>query len=593
MSEELTFREKFRALSQVAAFRPATTVGLIALSLVAAVLEGIGLSFIIPIVKQVNGPGASDRESGLISVFLDVYEFLGIPFTLESVVIGVILVMGTRYGTSFFVEWLQGTIRTVYVRHLQSEAFSKALDANVAYFDEQGSDEILNAIVTQAAIAGEVIQRLVRVIEHGLMTIVYLAITLSLAPKLTIFAGVFLGGIIYGFRYLVESAYTLGDRVADANERVQTVVQAGMQGIRDVKVFGLETELYEEFDDEISEYAESHIAFRRNKAAMHNFYQMTTAVSVFSLIYFAIEFTSLSIGGLGIFLFAMFRLSPKVSTLNNLAYQLEGDLPHLYRTQQFIKTLDSKAEPRTNNRAPESVDRVSFDEVKFSYSGEMPVLRNVSFSVNRGEFIAFVGSSGAGKSTIVSLLARMYEPDSGQITANGTDIRSFDVQSWRSKVSVVRQDPFIFNKTLRYNLTLGNREATDEEIKRAAELAQVTEFLDDLPNGYETVLGDNGVRVSGGQRQRIAIARALLVGSDILVLDEATSDLDTALEQRVHDGITDADEDIALVVVAHRLSTVTGADRIYTMNDGNVVEMGSHEQLVSQNGEYARLYSNQ
>jgi subfamily B ATP-binding cassette protein MsbA len=303
----------------------------------------------------------------------------------------------------------------------------------------------------------------------------------------------------------------------------------------------------------------------------------------------------MSLASLGVFLFAMFRLGPKASSLNSTLYRIENNLPHLVRTQEFIDELERNSEPeQSSGLVPEKFQTVAFEDVQFSYdSQEETVLDDVSFEFKAGEFIGFAGPSGAGKSTIVSLLTRMYEPDSGEITVNQTSLNRLNLDEWRSRVSVVRQDPFIFNDTLRYNVTVGNREAPQNEIERVCEIAQVTEFLDELPNRYETNLGDNGVRLSGGQRQRISIARALLKDSDVLVLDEATSDLDSKLEELVHDAIETMERNQAMLVIAHRLSTVMNADRIYTMQNGEITETGTHEDLVQHDGQYAKLYAAQ
>ena len=585
-------QEKIEALLDVARFNPKFTVLIISLGLIAAVLEGIGLSFILPIVELVQAEDPVAQADGLMAAFVTVYQTLGIPFTLGYVVVGVAGVMTARYTMSFVVAWFREALRTYYIRDLQMRAFGGALDARIEYFDQEGSDDILNAIVTQTGYAGRAIQRVVKLTETLFLSLAYLTIALFIAPSLTLFALVVLGGLTVLLRNVVEPGYELGDLVAEANEQRQEAAQAGTQGIRDIRIFGLADELYLDFMDAIDQFTESHIKLRRNEAAINNFYNLGVAVSVFVLIYLALTFANLSVGALGVFLFAMFQLGPKVSQLNGQFYNLENDLPHLVRTQKFIRELESREEPNEPVRdVPAEVDHVEFDDVRFSYDGDEQVLRGVNFKVEKGEFIAFVGQSGAGKSTIVSLLARLYEVDEGTIRANGAPIDEMDIDAWRDRLSVVRQSPFIFNDTLRYNLTIGNRDVPDAELDRVCEIARVDEFFDDLPNGYDTVLGDDGVRLSGGQKQRVALARALLEDADVLILDEATSDLDSNLEQDVQAAIEAMDRDYAMITIAHRLSTVQNADRIYTMADGRVTETGTHTELLDKGGQYEELYT--
>jgi subfamily B ATP-binding cassette protein MsbA len=391
----------------------------------------------------------------------------------------------------------------------------------------------------------------------------------------------------------LEPGYDIGDRVADANERVQEATQAGTQGIRDTKLFGLKSELFGDFLNAVEQFARGGIKQRRNKTAIQSFYNLLTAISVFLLIYLAIAFANMSLGALGIFLFAMFKLGPKASSLNSKYYQIENYLPHLVRTQAFIDDLERNREPDANREpVPDKVRTVEFNDVWFSYEGQVEAaLSGVSFEFEKGEFIGFVGQSGAGKSTIVSLLARLYEPDSGEIRANGRSIHEMNVDQWRSRIAVVRQDPHIFNDTLRYNLTIGNRDVSQKALDRVTRIARVDEFFDELAEGYDTQLGDDGVRLSGGQRQRVALARALLKDADLLVLDEATSDLDSNLDKQVQQSIENMDREYAMVGIAHRLSTVKNADRIYTVENGRITETGSHRELIERKGKYAELYA--
>ncbi len=590
-SDRISRKEKIDALLDVARFNPKFTVLIIGLGLVAAVLEGVGLSFILPVIEIVQLEDPVAEADGLLAAFVTAYQLIGVPFTLGYVVVGVAAVMTARYTTSFVVAWFRAALRTYYIRDLQMRAYDRALDARVEYFDEEGSDDILNAIITQTNYASRVIDRVVKFTETAFLSIAYLAIAMFISPWLTIFAAGVLGFLTIFLRRVVEPGYEVGDIVADANERRQEAAQAGTQGIRDVRLFGLSEELYDKFTTAVDRFTDANITLRRNEAAINNFYNLGVAVSVFVLIYLALTFANLSIGALGVFLFAMFQLGPKVSALNKEYYRIENELPHLVRTQKFIEELDKYEEDNNAEiEVPSEVERVEFDNVRFSYNPDEEVLKGVNFEVEKGEFIAFVGQSGAGKSTIVSVLARLYNLDSGMIKANGRPIEDMDIQDWRDRIAVVRQNPFIFNDTLRYNLTIGNRDVTDMDVDRACKIAKVDEFLDELPNGYDTVLGDHGVRLSGGQKQRVALARALLKDADLLVLDEATSDLDSHLEREVQAAIEAMDREYAMVAIAHRLSTVENADRIYTMDDGQITETGSHEELIDNGGQYANLY---
>ena len=593
-SEGISRRAQLRALLRVARYRPVFTAAIIGAGVFAAGLEAVGLSFILPIVEIIQSPGDPAAEAdGVLAVFVAAYRTLGIPFTLGSVVVGVSLVLTVRWTSTFLVRWLRGALMVDYTRELQTRAFENALDARIAYFDREGSDDILNAIVTQAEYAGRVIKDVVNFIEQGLLALMYLAIAFVIAPLLTLFALVFLGGFSLLFRYVLEPGYDIGDRVADANEGVQEAAQAGMQGIRDTKLFGLKSELLGDFLDAVEQYARAGIKHRRNEQAIQSFYNLLTAISVFLLIYLAIVFANMSLGALGVFLFAMFKLGPKASGMNSKFYRIQNNLPHLVRTQAFIDEIERNREPDADQEAvSDEVRIVEFDNIRFSYEGQSAeALSGISFEVEKGEFIGFVGQSGAGKSTIVSLLARLYEPDSGEIRANGRSIHEIALDEWRSRIAVVRQDPHIFNDTLRYNLTIGNRDVSQKSLDRVTRITRVDEFFDELPEGYETQLGDNGLRLSGGQRQRVALARALLKDADVLVLDEATSDLDSNMEKQVQRSIESMERDYLMVGIAHRLSTVKNADRIYTVDEGEIIETGRHEELIDNGGQYAELYA--
>lgn len=589
--EEATLREKLAAIRAVVSYRPELAVGILALTTLLGALEGIGVGFILPLLTVVeNGP--TDEASGAVGVFVDVYAALGLPFTVEYIVLGVTAVMAVRYSIGVGVSWLSAILGTGYRRELRVTGYDLILEARTAYFDRYGSEELLNAILTQTGYASRVISKVVRGLNTALISLAYALVALYIAPWLTLLTGAILVCILVGSKYLFESGFDLGERLARANELVQVSLQAGIQGIREVKLFSMRGELREKFGRAVDEQTRTSVKRQRDQTALANLNQFAATVTVFALIYLGLTTAALSLPSLGVFLFAMYRLAPRLSSLNGLIYDLNNDLPHLIRTQAFLARLAESGEDWGNESVPAPVERVSFNDVGFGYpTGDEAVLHGIDFTAARGEFVAFVGASGAGKSTVAGLLAGLYRADAGEIRADGTPIERFSADGWRSRVAVVEQSPHIFNETLRYNLTLGRRDATQADIEAACAAAQVDEFLDALPDGYETVLGDDGVRLSGGQRQRVAIARALLKNADVLVLDEATSELDTRLERRVHDAIEGLEREYATVAIAHRLSTVRNADCIHVMADGRIVESGCHRELLERGGAYASLYN--
>jgi subfamily B ATP-binding cassette protein MsbA len=241
-------------------------------------------------------------------------------------------------------------------------------------------------------------------------------------------------------------------------------------------------------------------------------------------------------------------------------------------------------------RAPALRGEIEFHNVSFRYNSETPVLRSINFTVEPGQLAALVGPSGAGKSTLISLIPRFYDPETGVVKIDGDDVRRYTQKSLRQQMSFVLQETLLFHGTIWYNIAYGRPRATREEIMRAARLANAHEFIEKLPHGYDTLVGERGVTLSGGQRQRIAIARAVIRNTPILILDEASSGLDSSSEKLVFEALDRLMEGKTTITIAHRLSTIAKADVIFVVNEGQIVECGTHDELLKQGGVYANLY---
>ncbi len=290
----------------------------------------------------------------------------------------------------------------------------------------------------------------------------------------------------------------------------------------------------------------------------------------------------------------LFRLLPVIGSVNNARTQFANNLPSAEIVIDFLRR-DNKLFLQSGNITYNKLtEGIRFEAVSFAYPNHQKiVLKEIDLWIPKGKTIALVGASGAGKSTIADLLPRFYDPIDGRITIDGEDLREYNLQSVRQSMGVVSQDTFLFSNSVHYNISYGLKDVTEQDIIDATKRANAYEFITQLPQGFETEIGERGVMLSGGQRQRMAIARALLRNPDILILDEATSALDTVSERLVQEAIDELCRDRTTLVIAHRLSTVQKADQIVVLDKGKVVEIGNHQELLAKNGYYARLYTMQ
>jgi ABC-type multidrug transport system fused ATPase/permease subunit len=291
---------------------------------------------------------------------------------------------------------------------------------------------------------------------------------------------------------------------------------------------------------------------------------------------------SLEVASLLTFLFVLFRMVPAIQELNGCSATLNALQGSVHNIQDLLSTED-KPYLRDGHKPFRGLQHgIEFRSVDFSYDLRSPILKDITLTIEKGQTVALVGASGAGKSTLADLVARFYDPVQGQILFDGVDLREYSIASVRQRMAIVSQDTFIFNASVRDNIAYGLPDTKDEEIWQAAELANAKEFIQAMPEGFETILGDRGVRLSGGQRQRIAIARALLRNPEILILDEATSALDSVSEKLIQESLEKLAVGRTVIAIAHRLSTIANASTVVVMEGGKIVEQGTYQALIGQ-----------
>jgi ATP-binding cassette, subfamily B, bacterial MsbA len=582
-------------------------VGTVASNVVAAALDVFSFTLLPLFLNALFGaqkliPAASpgwitSAHERLVGAFLDPGDRLG---SVETMMIAIIAIVALK---NLFV-WLAGqfgaSLQENVTRDLRDGVFRHIQRLPLGWFQRTKTGQIISRVLSDTEQTKALITELVtRTLQNVAQIVGTIVILLSYSVRLTFVALVIAPLLTLALQPVLRKLRKGHRRLRGDYGEITSVLQEAVSGVRLVKSFRGEPYEDSRFTEASHRYSSGMVRITRIAALSQPMTELI-GVSVAMLILW-IGAREVLLGGPGAmdsatlitFMIMVMRLLPPLKQLSQAPTTAQQSLAS---AERLFEVLDQPTEQQLDSgtrSVAELRDSIAFERVSFSYCDE-PVLREVSFTARRGEVVALVGASGAGKSTLVDLIPRFYEPTSGVIRLDGVDTREIALASLRGLTGIVSQDTVLFNDTVRSNIAYGALgRFTDDQVAAAARAANAHGFISELPQGYDTVLGERGTRLSGGQRQRLAIARALLTDPPILVLDEATSALDTESERLVQEAIDRLLAGRTVFVIAHRLSTVVHADQILVLERGEIVERGSHAELLARRGVYHRLHAAQ
>jgi ABC-type multidrug transport system fused ATPase/permease subunit len=477
---------------------------------------------------------------------------------------------------------------------VQQKIFEKNIRSEYLPFLETKQGEVVYQTYTAPSYLGSVLNVIPQVLVEVVKMAVMVVVLFTMAFKLAL---VMMGFTFFYFlitRYVAKNvSYHFGRGRLEANHRQNVLIAEMYNGFRQIKLFHAENRWIDEFKRAMHQYftfaKKDSMCLSAPKHLLDFVFMagLTTVIVIIQLNDPRGLMGMLPV--LGILVYAFTRIVPSLNVFSNNIMQMMGALPNLEK----LHTILEEGRPKMNDgqHILEGFrSDIAFKNVTFAYSGRPEVLKNVFMRFQKGCFTGIIGPSGSGKTTIVDLIIRLFDPNEGVITIDGVDIKQIRLSSWLSRIGYVSQDTFIFNATIRENISFGSPSVTDSDIVQATKDANAYDFIMDLPEGIDTVVGDRGLKLSGGQRQRIAIARALARNPDILILDEATSALDSKSEAEVQDAVARVAKKRTVIAIAHRFSTVRNADVIYVLENASIVESGNHEELMRHNGRYRHYY---
>lgn len=590
------WQENYLILREFKHFTKITVIALL-FSFIAAIFEGLNVTLLAAFLQNLTTPNVPfQTKFELLNTLLGADD----PSPLNRLYrVSLLLFLSAwiRSGLNYLAQLYTEITQLTLVDRLRKQIFEKLQSVKISYFNTTKSGELINTITTELEKLKQAFGDAAFLFSRTLNAAVYLISMFWISWQLSIISLMLFSLLAVGLSTLNRRVREASFDVTKANNKFTSIAIEFINGIRTVHAFSTE-------DFERKRYYNASLNLVNHSKKIASTWMIvkplaealaTTILVAMIVLAFTVFVTKglLQTAFLLTFFFVLFRLVPIIQDINGVATHIST----MYGSSEVVKKLleiDERQYFHNGHIEFSGLKRsIEFVSVDFGYDSESLVLSNIRLMIERGRMTALVGASGAGKTTLADLIPRFYDPTRGHVFIDGVDLRDLEIKSLRRKIAVVSQDTFIFNTSVLNNIAYGSEGATDEEIYKAAQLANALEFIQEMPEGFNTQLGDRGVRLSGGQRQRIAIARALLRNPEILILDEATSALDTVSEKLIQESIEKLSVGRTVIVIAHRLSTIVRADKVVVLEQGQIVEQGGYQELLDIKGKLWKYHQMQ